>query len=149
MAPAVKAFFDDQTSTVSYVVHEPQGRACAIIDSVLDFDRASGRTATGLADQIVDYVRSHDLKVEWILESHVHADHLSAAPYLQQELGGKIGIAPRSSLCRTRLAKSSTKGPSSSAMAANSTRDFRKATVSKSARCAEARCTPQATPRPA
>ncbi|NOD35091.1 MULTISPECIES: MBL fold metallo-hydrolase [unclassified Ruegeria] len=92
MTPAVKAFFDDQTFTVSYVVHEPQGRACAIIDSVLDFDHASGRTATTSADQIIDYVRSRDLKVEWVLESHVHADHLSAAPYLQQELGGKIGI---------------------------------------------------------
>lgn len=92
MTPAVKAFFDDQTFTVSYVVYEPQGRACAIIDSVLDFDHASGRTTTASADQIIDYVRSHDLRVEWILESHVHADHLSAAPYLQQELGGKIGI---------------------------------------------------------
>ncbi|AXT26738.1 MBL fold metallo-hydrolase [Ruegeria sp. AD91A] len=92
MTPAVKAFFDDQTFTVSYVAHEPQGRACAIIDSVLDFDHASGRTATKSADAIIDYVRAHDLKVEWILESHVHADHLSAAPYLQQALGGKIGI---------------------------------------------------------
>ncbi|WP_298853478.1 MBL fold metallo-hydrolase [uncultured Ruegeria sp.] len=92
MTPAVKAFFDDQTFTVSYVVHEPQGRACAIADSVLDFDHASGRTATKSAGAIIDFVRSHDLKVEWILESHVHADHLSAAPYLQQELGGKIGI---------------------------------------------------------
>ncbi|MCA0907430.1 MULTISPECIES: MBL fold metallo-hydrolase [Ruegeria] len=92
MTPAVKAFFDDQTFTVSYVVHEPQGRACAIIDSVLDFDHASGRTETKSADAIIDFVRAHDLKVEWILESHVHADHLSAAPYLQQELGGKIGI---------------------------------------------------------
>ncbi|NOE18855.1 MBL fold metallo-hydrolase [Ruegeria atlantica] len=92
MTPAVKAFFDDQTFTVSYVVHEPQGRACAIIDSVLDFDHASGRTETQSADAIIDFVRAHDLKVEWILESHVHADHLSAAPYLQQELGGKIGI---------------------------------------------------------
>ncbi|WP_209598122.1 MBL fold metallo-hydrolase [Ruegeria sp. HKCCSP351] len=92
MTPKVNAFFDEQTFTVSYVVHEPQGRACAIIDSVLDFDHASGRTATTSADKIIDFVRAQDLKVEWILESHVHADHLSAAPYLQQELGGKIGI---------------------------------------------------------
>ncbi|MCX8954847.1 MULTISPECIES: MBL fold metallo-hydrolase [unclassified Ruegeria] len=92
MTPKVKAFFDEQTFTVSYVVHEPQGRACAIIDSVLDFDHASGRTSTTSADKIIDFVRAQDLKVEWILESHVHADHLSAAPYLQQELGGKIGI---------------------------------------------------------
>ncbi len=92
MKPKVKAFFDDQTFTVSYVVHEDSSRACAIIDSVLDFDHASGRTGTSSADQIIAYVRANDLKTEWILESHVHADHLSAAPYLQQELGGKIGI---------------------------------------------------------
>ncbi len=92
MKPKVKAFFDDQTFTVSYVVHEDSSRACAIIDSVLDFDHASGRTGTSSADQIIAYVHAKDLKTEWILESHVHADHLSAAPYLQQELGGKIGI---------------------------------------------------------
>ncbi len=92
MTPIVKAFFDPQTFTVSYVVQEPEGQACAIIDSVLDFDHASGRTDTGSADQIVDYVTAKGLKVEWILESHVHADHLSAAPYLQEKLGGKIGI---------------------------------------------------------
>ncbi len=92
MKPKVKAFFDDQTFTVSYVVHEDSGRACAIVDSVLDFDHASGRTGTVSADEIIAYVRANDLKTEWILESHVHADHLSAAPYLQQELGGKIGI---------------------------------------------------------
>jgi glyoxylase-like metal-dependent hydrolase (beta-lactamase superfamily II) len=92
MTPHVKAFFDDATNTVSYVVREPQGRACAIIDSVLDFDHASGRTNTASADAIVAYVREQDLNVEWILESHVHADHLSAAPYLQEKVGGKIGI---------------------------------------------------------
>lgn len=92
MKPKVKAFFDDQTFTVSYVVHEPEGRACAVIDSVLDFDHASGHTTTASADKVVDFVSSNDLKVEWILESHVHADHLSAAPYLQQKLGGRIGI---------------------------------------------------------
>ncbi|MBO9444448.1 MBL fold metallo-hydrolase [Ruegeria sp. R14_0] len=92
MTPIVKAFFDPATNTVSYLVQEPEGTACAIIDSVLDFDHASGRTDTSSADQIVAYVRDNDLRVEWILESHVHADHLSAAPYLQQELGGKIGI---------------------------------------------------------
>ena len=92
MTPIVKAFFDPQTFTVSYVIQEPEGQACAIIDSVLDFDHASGRTDTASADQIVDHVRSQGLRVDWILESHVHADHLSAAPYLQQQLGGKIGI---------------------------------------------------------
>ncbi len=92
MTPKVKAFFDTDTFTVSYLVQEPEGTACTIIDSVLDFDHASGRTNTGSADKIIEYVRDNGLKVEWILESHVHADHLSAAPYLQQELGGKIGI---------------------------------------------------------
>ncbi|WP_282153485.1 MBL fold metallo-hydrolase [Ruegeria atlantica] len=92
MTPIVKAFFDPETNTVSYLVQEPEGTACAIVDSVLDFDHASGRTKTSSADQIVAYVRDNELRVEWILESHVHADHLSAAPYLQQELGGKIGI---------------------------------------------------------
>lgn len=92
MTPKVKAFFDGQTFTVSYVVQEPEGSACAIIDSVLDFDHASGRTTTHAADKVAEYVGSEELKVEWILESHVHADHLSAAPYLQQKLGGKIGI---------------------------------------------------------
>ncbi|WP_170770075.1 MBL fold metallo-hydrolase [Ruegeria lacuscaerulensis] len=92
MTPKVKAFFDTDTFTVSYLVQEPEGTACAIIDSVLDFDHASGRTSTSSADEIISHVRANGLKVEWILESHVHADHLSAAPYLQQELGGKIGI---------------------------------------------------------
>lgn len=95
MTPLVKAFFDDNTFTVSYVVQEPEGTNCAIIDSVLDFDHASGRTDTSSADQIIDYVTARNLKVAWILESHVHADHLSAAPYLQQKLGGKIGIGAK------------------------------------------------------
>ncbi|WP_170404408.1 MBL fold metallo-hydrolase [Ruegeria arenilitoris] len=92
MTPIVKAFFDPETFTVSYLAQEPEGLACAVIDSVLDFDHASGRTSTRSADQIIDHVRKNDLHVDWILESHVHADHLSAAPYLQRELGGKIGI---------------------------------------------------------
>ncbi len=92
MTPIVKAFFDQDTFTVSYVVQEPEGTACAIVDSVLDFDHASGRTNTTSADEVIEYVTRNGLKVEWILESHVHADHLSAAPYLQEKLGGKIGI---------------------------------------------------------
>lgn len=92
MTPKVKAFFDAETFTVSYLVQDPEGDACAIIDSVLDFDHASGRTNTRSADEIIGYVQSNSLRTEWILESHVHADHLSAAPYLQQKLGGKIGI---------------------------------------------------------
>lgn len=90
--PAIKALFDESTWTVSYVVHDPESRIAAIIDSVLDFDPASGRTSTGSADDIVRFVRDHDLSVEWLLETHVHADHLSAAPYLQEKLGGKLAI---------------------------------------------------------
>ena len=92
MTPNVTAFFDEATNTVSYVVREVEGRAAAIIDSVLDYDPASGRTSTSSADAILAHVAAQDLRVEWILESHVHADHLSAAPYLQDKIGGKIGI---------------------------------------------------------
>lgn len=92
MKPDVTAFFDEGTNTVSYVVRDPAGSACAIIDSVLDFDYASGRTDTASADRIVDHVTDAGLEVAWLLETHVHADHLSAAPYLQDRLGGRIGI---------------------------------------------------------
>lgn len=91
-SPFVTAFFDDATNTVSYVVQDPQGSACAIINSVLDFDHAAGRTDTASADKIIAFVKDEGLNTQWILESHVHADHLSAAPYLQERLGGKIGI---------------------------------------------------------
>lgn len=91
-APIVTAFFDDATNTVSYVVQDPQGSACAIIDSVLDFDHSAGRTDTRSADRVVAFIQDKALNLQWILESHVHADHLSAAPYLQEKLGGKIGI---------------------------------------------------------
>ncbi|MFN6976861.1 MAG: MBL fold metallo-hydrolase, partial [Gemmobacter sp.] len=92
MTPHVASFFDEATNTITYVVRDPAGRAAAIIDSVLDFDYASGHTDTRSADAVIDYVRSDGLDVQWILETHVHADHLSAAPYLQERLGGKIGI---------------------------------------------------------
>ena len=92
MTPEVIVFFDDATFTVSYVVRDPQGSACAIIDSVLDFDYASGGTDTKSADKIIQFVQENKLDVQWLLESHVHADLLSAAPYLQERLGGKIGI---------------------------------------------------------
>ena len=95
MSPDVTAFFDDATNTISYVVRDPAGRACAIIDSVLDFDYASGRTDTRSADRIVAHVEAEALEVQWLLETHVHADHLSAAPYLQEKLGGQIGIGEK------------------------------------------------------
>lgn len=91
-APKVTAFFDPATNTVSYVVQDPDGSACAIVDSVLDFDQAAGRTDTSSADKIIAFIQDSKLQTQWILESHVHADHLSAAPYLQEKLGGKIGI---------------------------------------------------------
>ena len=90
--PDVNGFFDPGTNTVSYVVNDPDTGKCAIIDSVLDFDYASGCTETKSADKLIEFVRETGLETEWILESHVHADHLSAAPYIQQELGGKIAI---------------------------------------------------------
>ncbi len=92
MNPIVKAFFDETTNTASYVVREPDGSHCAIVDSVLDYDPSSGRTSTNSADEIVSYVRENDLQVDWLLETHAHADHLSAAPYLKRQLGGKTGI---------------------------------------------------------
>ena len=90
--PDVTAFFDEATNTVSYVVMDSDSHACAIIDSVLDFDYASGRISYASADRIIAHLRKRKLTPVWILETHVHADHLSAAPYLQHELGGKIGI---------------------------------------------------------
>ena len=95
MGPDITAFFDESTNTISYVVRDPNGSACAIIDSVLDFDFASGRTDTQSADKLVSFVRNNNLDVRWLLESHVHADHLSAAPYIQTKVGGKIGIGSR------------------------------------------------------
>lgn len=90
--PIVQHFFDEPTNTFSYVVRDPDSQACAILDSVLDFDYAAGTTDVRSADEVIEYIRSNDLTVEWILETHVHADHLSAAPYLHEQLGGKTGI---------------------------------------------------------
>ncbi|MDC8754470.1 MBL fold metallo-hydrolase [Erythrobacter sp. sf7] len=92
LRPEIAAFFDPATFTVTYVAHDPATMEAAIIDSVLDFDPASGRTSTASADAVIDYVTSHNLKVTWLLETHAHADHLSAAPYLQDKVGGKIAI---------------------------------------------------------
>ena len=92
LKPQVHGIFDPATWTVTYVVHNGTGSAAAIIDSVLDYDPKSGRTRTTSADKVIDYVMAQGLKVQWILETHAHADHLSAAPYLKQKLGGKIAI---------------------------------------------------------
>jgi glyoxylase-like metal-dependent hydrolase (beta-lactamase superfamily II) len=90
--PVIKAFFDPATFTVTYVVHDPETRRAAVIDSVLDYDPNSGRTSHASADQVIAYVGEKALVVDWLLETHAHADHLSAAPYLQGKLGGKIAI---------------------------------------------------------
>ncbi|WP_163649535.1 MBL fold metallo-hydrolase [Modicisalibacter sp. 'Wilcox'] len=90
--PVVTHFFDEPTNTFSYVVRDPDSHACAILDSVLDFDYAAGRTDVRSADAIIDFIQREGLEVEWILETHVHADHLSAAPYLHDKLGGRTGI---------------------------------------------------------
>ncbi|MDT8894625.1 MBL fold metallo-hydrolase [Halomonas sp. I1] len=90
--PIVQVFFDEPTNTFSYVVQDPASKACAILDSVLDFDYAAGRTDVRSADEIIAFVRDNGLEVAWILETHVHADHLSAAPYLHERLGGQTGI---------------------------------------------------------
>ena len=90
--PKVTAFFDDATNTFSYVIEDLETRSCAIIDSVLDLDYASGTISYGGVDRILRFVRDMSLDVKWILETHIHADHLSAAPYLRQQTGGKIGI---------------------------------------------------------
>jgi glyoxylase-like metal-dependent hydrolase (beta-lactamase superfamily II) len=90
--PAVQAFFDPATNTISYVVKDPGSAACAVVDSVMDIDYAAGRITHDSADQIIAFIRDAGLRLEWIIETHVHADHLSAAPYIQSLLGGKIGI---------------------------------------------------------
>ncbi len=92
MFPRVKAFFDEATNTVTYVVEDRHSDACVIIDPVLDFDPASGRTSTASADEVIEYIRNRKLDVVWILETHVHADHLSGAAYLKSEVGGRTGV---------------------------------------------------------
>lgn len=105
MHPAVHAFFDEATNTITYLLRDPAGSACAVIDSVLDFDYASGRTDTRSADAVIAYIRDQGLDLQWILETHVHADHLSAAPYIQEALGGKIGIGDRITVVQDTFGK--------------------------------------------
>ena len=93
--PDVQAFFDAATNTISYIVKDPDSNACAIVDSVMDIDYAAGRITFDHADELIRQVESRGLTLEWIIETHVHADHLSAAPYIQERLGGKIGVGSR------------------------------------------------------
>ncbi len=95
ITPQVQAFFDRATNTISYIAKDPGSAACAIVDSVMDIDYAAGRITYGHADQMIAAIRAQGLRLDWIIETHVHADHLSAAPYIQQQLGGRIGIGAK------------------------------------------------------
>ncbi|MFC6636656.1 MBL fold metallo-hydrolase [Sulfitobacter sediminilitoris] len=103
--PDVKAFFDPQTNTISYVVKDPASDACAVVDSVMDIDYAAGRITYEHADEIIDYIQQNNLRLEWLIETHVHADHLSAAPYIQGKLGGKIGIGDQITVVQETFGK--------------------------------------------
>ena len=103
--PEVVPFFDEDTNTFSYVVKDPASNACAIVDSVMEIDYAAGRLSLDGADKIIDYVKRHDLKVEWLIETHVHADHLSAAPYIQEKVGGKLGIGAKITVVQETFGK--------------------------------------------
>jgi glyoxylase-like metal-dependent hydrolase (beta-lactamase superfamily II) len=103
--PEVASFFDPATNTISYVVKDPNSSACAVVDSVMDIDYAAGRIAYKHADEIIEYIKQHQLKLEWLLETHVHADHLSAAPYIQQQLGGRIGIGEKITVVQETFGK--------------------------------------------
>ncbi|ENP8310684.1 MBL fold metallo-hydrolase [Vibrio alginolyticus] len=105
MTPNVYEFFDSKTFTYSYVVVDFNRQQCAVIDSVLDYDPASGRTSYEMADKLIEFVVESDLQVEWILETHVHADHLSAAPYIKQKLGGKLGIGDKITVVQDTFGK--------------------------------------------
>lgn len=103
--PTVKGFFDEATNTVSYIVADPDTNECAIIDSLLDYDAASGRTKTDSADQLIDFINEHKLHVKWIIDTHVHADHLTAASYLKEQLGGQTGIGKHISVVQQVFGK--------------------------------------------
>ena len=103
--PDIESFFDPQTNTISYVVVDPGSASCAVIDSVMDINYAAGRITYEHADEIIDYIEKHKLKLEWLIETHVHADHLSAAPYIQSKLGGKIGIGDQITIVQETFGK--------------------------------------------
>jgi len=103
--PLVQGFFDEATNTVSYVASDPATKLGAIIDSVLDYDPAAGRTDTRSANRLIAYIKEKELKLDWVLETHVHADHLSAAPYIKDRLGGKLGIGEKITVVQTGFGK--------------------------------------------
>lgn len=103
--PQVEAFFDSPTNTISYIVKDPTSKACAVVDSVMDIDYAAGRITHESADAIIRRIEELGLELEWIIETHVHADHLSAAPYIQDKLGGKIGVGSKIMLVQETFGK--------------------------------------------
>lgn len=103
--PEVVAFFDEPTNTISYIVKDPHSKSCAIVDSVMDIDYAAGRISYDGADAIIAYVKEHRLEVKWLIETHVHADHLSAAPYIQSKVGGKLGIGENITIVQETFGK--------------------------------------------
>ena len=103
--PDVTAFFDEATNTISYVVTDPDSNSCAVIDSVMDINHAAGRISYECADRIIDYIKTNSLDLEWLIETHVHADHLSAAPYIQGKLGGKVGIGDKITVVQDTFGK--------------------------------------------
>jgi len=103
--PDVQAFFDEATNTISYIVKDPTSDACAIVDSVMDIDYAAGRITFDHADELIRQIETQGLKLEWIIETHVHADHLSAAPYIQEKLGGKIGVGSKITVVQDTFGK--------------------------------------------
>ncbi|TDH38140.1 MBL fold metallo-hydrolase [Pseudohoeflea suaedae] len=103
--PEVTAFFDAGTNTISYVVRDPGSTACAVIDSVMDIDMAAGRITHDGADRMIGFIEAQGYDLEWLIETHVHADHLSAAPYIQEKLGGKIGIGEKILLVQDTFGK--------------------------------------------
>lgn len=111
MNAQVEAFFDPATFTYSYVVSDPQSKRCAIVDPVLDYDPAAGRTSHANADRLIAYVREQGLTLDWLLETHVHADHLSAAAYLKQVLGGRLAIGALITQIQTSFAQLFNAGP--------------------------------------
>ncbi|MFK5978375.1 MAG: MBL fold metallo-hydrolase [Rhizobiaceae bacterium] len=103
--PQIEAFFDPATNTISYVVSDPETKSCAVIDSVMDIDYAAGRITYDHADEIIAYIEKNGLTLEWLMETHVHADHLSAAPYIQEKVGGKIGIGKNITIVQDTFGK--------------------------------------------
>ncbi|KIN60093.1 Metallo-beta-lactamase family protein [Sulfitobacter noctilucae] len=103
--PEVHAFFDEATNTISYIVKDPSSASCAVIDSVMDIDYAAGRITFDHADRLIQEIETQGLKLEWIIETHVHADHLSAAPYIQDKLGGKIGVGAKITVIQETFGK--------------------------------------------